>query len=136
MIGLAGAFISIINLLIRAALLEARLSAGISLNTFLTPYHRTTGRIIQPLHRFSRSVKKVKTNFLKKIIALTKGMKRRLEKPSAVVIYIIKPSCCEIHPTPPSSNLPLPPLPPLPTTASIQHRSFFRNYPIYSSLKK
>lgn len=75
MTGPAGAFISIINLLIRAALLEARLSAGISLNTFLTPYHRTTGRIIQPLHR---SVKKVKTNFLKKIIAQTKGMKRRL----------------------------------------------------------
>ena len=78
MTGPAGAFISIINLLIRAALLEARLFAGISLNTFLTPYHRTTGRIIQPLHRFSGSVKKVKTNFLKKIIALTKGMKRRL----------------------------------------------------------
>lgn len=78
MTGPAGAFISIINLLIRAVLLEARLSAGISLNTFLTPYHRTTGRIIQLLHRFSRSVKKVKTNFLKKIIALTKGLKRRL----------------------------------------------------------
>ena len=46
MTGPAGAFISKINLLIRAALLEARLSAGISLNTFLTPYHRTTGRII------------------------------------------------------------------------------------------
>lgn len=72
MTGPAGAFISIINLLIRAVLLEARLSAGISLNTFLTPYHRTTGRIIQLLHRFSRSVKKVKTNFLKKIIALTR----------------------------------------------------------------
>lgn len=71
MTGPADVFISIINLLIR-------LYAGISLNTFLTPYHRTTGRIIQLLHRFSRSVKKVKTNFLKKIIALTKGLKRRL----------------------------------------------------------